>query len=145
MQESFNRGFFYVWADKVGTQRDEHGDQCVAGNYEPVWESTVDCHYDVKSRWAESLWKGRKLSTDTYDDYLFKTRDNVLAKKRNLDACRERELVEAEAVEMAAVVKRIRTNATLYRPFPQNPQAMRWLECFAEDRLRYPFLASGSR
>ena len=54
LQESFNRGFFYVWADKVGTQRDEHGDQCVAGNYEPVWESTVDCHYDMKSRWAES-------------------------------------------------------------------------------------------
>ena len=101
--------------------------------------------YIVECRWAEDLWKAKKLSHGAWEKYLFLRRDGVLAKKRNLDACRERELVEAEAVEMAAVVKRIRTNATLYRPFPQNPQAMRWLECFAEDRLRYPFLASGSR
>ena len=26
-QESLNRGFFYVWADKIGTQRDEAGDE----------------------------------------------------------------------------------------------------------------------
>ena len=35
VQESLDRGFFYVWADKVGTCRDENGAVCVAGNYAP--------------------------------------------------------------------------------------------------------------
>ena len=37
MQESINRGFFYVWADKIGTERDPDGQPCVDGNYMPVW------------------------------------------------------------------------------------------------------------
>ena len=35
MQESVNRGMFYVFADKVGTQRGGDGRECVAGNYGP--------------------------------------------------------------------------------------------------------------
>ena len=34
-QQTLDRGFFYVWADKTGTQRDEHGRECTTGNYEP--------------------------------------------------------------------------------------------------------------
>ena len=140
VQESYNRGFFYVWADKIGTQRDEQGNECVAGNYEPVWAATAEFHYKVKSKWAESLWQDRKLTHDTYEDYVFESRDNVLSKKRNLDACREREVAVAESKEMRAVVKRIREDPTLLRPFPTVPAAEIWLTCFVEDRVRYPIL-----
>ena len=140
VQKSYNRGFFYVWADKIGTQRDGQGKPCVAGNYEPCWEDTADFHYSVKSKWVENLWQERKLTTDMWDDYLFKTRDSVLGKKRNLDACREREEGAAERAEMETVIKRIRSNASLFRPFPSVPQAVEWLARFSEDRLRYPLL-----
>jgi hypothetical protein len=33
VQLSLDRGFFYVWADKLGTRRDEANQPCVAGNY----------------------------------------------------------------------------------------------------------------
>ena len=36
-QKSVDRGMFYVWADKVGTVRDEKGDLCVGGNYFPCF------------------------------------------------------------------------------------------------------------
>ena len=35
MQESLDRGMFYCWADKIGTERDETGAQCTTGNYFP--------------------------------------------------------------------------------------------------------------
>ena len=137
--------FFYCWADKIGTQRDEQGRPCVAGNYEPVWETAAKFHYTVKGKWPENLWKDRKLSNATYDDYLFKSRDGVLSRKRNLDACRERELKDEERTEMEAVVKRIRTNTTLCPPFPRVPQAEAWLRCFhtngiTKDEVRYPLM-----
>ena len=36
-QQSVNRGFFYVWANKEGTQKTASGELCVAGDYEPCW------------------------------------------------------------------------------------------------------------
>ena len=36
VQDSYDRGFFYCWADKLGTVRDEANKLCVAGNYQPV-------------------------------------------------------------------------------------------------------------
>ena len=94
----------------------------------------------------ESLWKERKLTHEKYDEYLFKTRDGVLSRKRNLEACRDREVRDEERAEMEAVVKRIRANATLCPPFPRVPQAEEWLLCFAtangvtKDEVRYPLL-----
>ena len=32
LQQSIDRGFFYVWADKIGTVRDGNMQPCVAGN-----------------------------------------------------------------------------------------------------------------
>ena len=37
MQVSMDRGFYYVWADKEGTVRNDAGKPCVEGNYGPVW------------------------------------------------------------------------------------------------------------
>ena len=140
VQDSYDRGFFYCWADKLGTLRDESDKPCVAGNYEPVWESAAKCRYKVRGKWAESLWQARKLSHETYEEYLFKTRDGVLARKRTLDACRDREELDGERCEMEAVVKRIKSNTSLYRPFPVVAEAGQWLEHFKHDALRYPLL-----
>ena len=70
VQESYARGFFYCWADKLGTVRDDSNKPCVAGNYESVWESTGARHYKVKAKWAESLWQARKLTHETYESAL---------------------------------------------------------------------------
>ena len=43
LQQSVDRGFFYVYADKDGTQRDSRGEVCVAGNHFPCWEKIYFC------------------------------------------------------------------------------------------------------
>ena len=139
MQESINRGMFYCWADKIGTQFDESGKPCTDGNYQPCW-TRARTTYPVKGRWPESLWKARKLTHEKYEQYLFATRDGVLPRKRNLDACREKEEMDVQQAEIQARVKRIRGNPMLFRPFPKVPQADAWLQLFARDRLRYPIL-----
>ena len=37
LQESMDRGFFYVCADKIGSMRDMSDQPCVVGNYMPCW------------------------------------------------------------------------------------------------------------
>ena len=37
LQPSIDRGFFYVWADTEGAQRDGDGKVCVDGNHVPSW------------------------------------------------------------------------------------------------------------
>ena len=141
LQGSIDRGFFYYYADKIGTQRDEAGSICFAGNYAPVWDSSSPFHYCVRARWAQSLWKARKLMHAVYEDYLYKTGDDgIIGKKRTLDVCVQREEQETEAKEMAAVVSRVRSNKELFRPFPNVPQAQTWLECFRKDALRHPIM-----
>ena len=99
LQIGIDRGFFYVWANKVGTARDAEGNLCVAGNYAPVW--TDECfRYQVLGAWPEKLWKQRKLATDTYKEYLFLTRDGVVSRKRNLDAVEQAE----ERLELAEII-----------------------------------------
>ena len=68
LQESLDRGFFYVWADKVGTCRDESGAVCVAGNYAPSW-TKERYTYPVKGRWLDNLRKAHKLTHDAYERY----------------------------------------------------------------------------
>ena len=137
MQQSINRAMFYCFADKEGTQRDTEGQPCVAGNYWPAWVNNVASTFPVPGRWPENLWKARKLSHTTYDNYLFACRDGVLTRKRNLEAVREREEEKAEDEEMQAVVKRVRSS------FPRGvvvPEAVAWLQAFQTERDRYPFL-----
>ena len=139
VQESINRGFFYVWADKIGTQRDETGAVCVAGNYQPVW-TDARSKYQVMGRWPETLWKQRKLSHEMYERYLYLSRDGVLSRKRNLDECRADDEAKVNAAEIAENTKRIRGNAHLYQAFPLVPAAQAWLALFQQDALRYPLL-----
>ena len=136
---SINRSMFYVWADKIGTQTDEKGAACVYGNYAPCWVPG-GFKYQVVGRWPENLWKQRKLTHKTYDDYLFLCRDNVLGRKRNLEAVREREQEEAQNTEIQANTKRLRDNPALYQEWPQVPAAQAWLALFGKDAFRYPLL-----
>ncbi|CAE7507963.1 unnamed protein product, partial [Symbiodinium natans] len=139
LQQSINRGMFYVWADKVGTLRLPSGETCVAANYEPCWTEARRT-YQVLGKWPEALWKQRKLTSAKYEQYLFLTRDGVLARKRNLDAVREHEAALADAALIEATTKRLRANPEVYRAFPAVPAAEAWLATFREDRLRYPLL-----
>ena len=140
LQASIDRAMFYCWADKIGTQRDESGEQCTAANYKPCWTDAENT-YVVNGRWPETLWKARKLTTETYEEeYLFQCRDGVLHRKRNLDACKAREEDVSHMKEIEARIKRIRNNRSVYKPFPAVPEADRWLHIFKSDRLRYPLL-----
>ena len=139
LQVSMDRGFFYVWADKIGTVRDSAGHLCVAGNYAPVW--TDECYrYQVLGAWPEKLWKQRKLTTEMYKQYLFLARDGVVARKRNLDAV-ESEENRLELTQLIADnTKRIRSNPALYQTFPELPEVTAWKALFKQDALRYPVL-----
>ena len=139
LQQSLDRGFFYVWADKEGTARSETGDPCVAANYWPAW-TKERCTYAVQGRWVDSLLRAYKLSMDTYEEYIFLARDGVIYRKRNLDACRERALEKEMAKEVEERTKRIRSNPALYQPFREVPEALEWLQLFRYDALRYPVL-----
>ena len=138
-QQSVDRGFFYVWADKLGTVFDRQGQVCTDGNYCPCWTESV-MSYTVLGKWPETLWKQRKLGDKVYEQLLFLSRDGVLGRKRNLDSCREH--VERTAAQSAleARVKRIRGNPSLYKPFPTIPAAVAWLKLFLLDAMRYPVL-----
>ena len=136
LQQSMDRAFFYVWADKEGTQRDATGKPCVEGSYEPAWTSARN-RYQVLGKWPENLWKQYKLSNECYETYLFACRDGCVARKRNLDAAKEEQAARAEREEMDAVVKRVRRN---FQPFAQVPVAQEWLEGFRVERDRYAFL-----
>ena len=78
MQESVDRGFFYVFANKLGTMLDDMGAPCVAGNYMPCWTS-VSLAYPVLGKWSERLWKCSKLSHDQYEVRLPEPRRGLCA------------------------------------------------------------------
>ena len=138
-QQSINRGFFYCWADKIGTARDANGALCVAGNYAPCW-TTESFTYEVKGAWPETLWKQRKLSTEAYKEYLYLTRDGVLARKRNLEEVTRHEEAAALQAEVDATVKRVRGNPALHAKFPVFPEVDAWKQLFQADAKRYPLL-----
>jgi len=134
-----DRGFFYVWANKVGTGRDHAGELCVAGNYQPAWTGGKHT-YPVSGRWLDSLFKAYKLSEDVYDDYIHLARDGTCYRKRNLEACRERAREVKSAKEVEERIKRIRSNPDVYQPFQTVPEALAWLKLFEKEALRYPLL-----
>ena len=135
-QQSVDRSFFYVWADKEGTETNESGQPCVAGNYQPVW-TTARSRYAVLAKWCDSLWRQRKLSRARYEAYLFLCREGVAPRKRNLDAVREQENAVAEAEERASVCQRVKGLFDVFEPVPE---AQQWLDLFKTERDRYPFL-----
>jgi hypothetical protein len=139
-QQAVNRGFFYVFADKVGTQREADGTPCFEGNHVPVWVKAKkrQSRYPVLGKWCENLWKARKLCHDTYADYLYLTRDGVLSRKRNLEEVRGWEERREEKEEREAATKRVRK--ALFKPFEKVPAAEAWLSLFSKELDRYPFL-----
>lgn len=140
-QQSIDRGFFYVFADKRGTVHDATFGECVTGNYMPAWISEKGVfRYRVLGKWPETLWKNYKLDDQTYEKYIYLTRDGVQPRKRNLEACKAWKEAAEEEAEMQAVVKRIRSNGAIYQSFPEVPAVTEWLACFAADMLRYPLL-----
>ena len=128
-----------MWADKIGTCRDETGKPCVEGNYSPCW-TDARFTYQVEGKWPEKLWKQRKLSNETYRSYLFLCRDGVPARKRNLEEVEADESRLELEREVASNTQRIRSNPQLYRPFPEVPAATAWKQLFLSDALRYPIL-----
>ena len=139
-QKSIDRGMFYVWADKIGTCRDEQGKVCVDGNYFPAWVEEAEYTYQVFVDWPKTLWRQYKLAHNTYDSYLPKCRDNYCSNKRNLDAIVQREEEDADREAIGVTTKRVRSNPEVYRPFPEVPAATQWLQRFGKDELRYPVL-----
>ena len=139
LQSSIDRGFFYVWADKEGTQRDPQGHLCVDGNHVPCWVKLPHAsRYQVLGKWPQTLWQQHKLSHVTYEQYLFLYRGAVVSRKRNLDAVRQRmEEIEEEA-QRSVTVKRIRGQT--YDAFPDVGEVNRWKELFVREVDRYPFL-----
>lgn len=139
-QLSLDRGFFYVWAAKEGTVRDEAGNLCVAANYEPPWTSAKFKYNEVKKKWLDSLLKAHKLSLDRYEEYLFLCRDGVVAGKRNLDAVRAKEDEWERKKEIQERAKRLRSNLAVFQPFKHVPEAQAWLGLFLVEAMRYPML-----
>ena len=139
-QRSVDRGMFYCYANKKGTVQDSSGRPVWAGNYAPAWEEESQGTYAVDKEWAETLWKQYKLDYGPYEEYLYKSRGNIYAQKRTLDDFRAWETGRQEEAEIKEVVKRIKENHVLYRPFVTVPAATDWLQRFQEDKLRYPIL-----
>ena len=75
-QQSLDRGFFYVFANKIGTCTDEVGSLCVHGNYAPNW-TDMAYRYEVLGDWPEKLWRRRQLTHDQYGRYVILCRDRV--------------------------------------------------------------------
>ena len=138
-QQSLDRGFFYVWAEKEGTVRDAAGELCVAGNYQPAW-TAAEFKYAVQGRWIDALLRAHKLSFDVCESLIYLARDGVVQRKRNLDALRERAEEDETKVEVEARVCRIQSNRRIYESFKPVPEALAWLSLFEEDALRYPLL-----
>jgi len=139
LQASLDRGFFYTWAAKEGTARDEQGNLCVAGNYEPAW-TTAKCKYTVSGKWLDSLFRAYKLSPDTYEEYLYLCRDNVVSRKRNLDALRAQTAAVERKREIEERAKSLRSDPAVFQPFKPVAEARAWLEVFERKAMRYPLL-----
>ena len=139
LQESIDRAMFYVWADKIGTARTASGEPCVAGNYAPAWTGASP-GYVVKGAWLDKLFRAYKLTPAVYEDYVFLSRDGVVQRKRNLDACQARAEEAAQRKDIEERTKRIQSNPALYKPFGLVPEAEAWLARFQVDALRYPLL-----
>lgn len=139
-QLSVDRGFFYVFVDKVGTQREADARPCFEGNHVPVWVKAQKgvSRYAVQGKWCENLWKERKLEHGAYEKYLYLTRDGVLSRKRNLEEVKRWEEAREEALLREAAAKRVK--AKLFKPFEEVPAAKAWLALFSKELDRYPVL-----
>ena len=138
-QQGLNRGFFYVFANKIGTCQDVDGSLCVAGNCGPYW-TDYPFLYEVLGDWPEKLWKRYQLTHKQYKEYLTLCRDRVPARMRNLEEVIKGEEALLDEEEIKENMERIRSNPDLYKPFKQFPVAQEWLRSFLRDALRYAIM-----
>ena len=99
-QRSLDRGFFYVFANKIGTCIDSGGHLCVRGNYGPAWGDWPYL-YEASGEWAETLWRRYQLAHAHARAYIIKCRGRAPARLRNVEVGMqgEEELMDAEAEE----------------------------------------------
>ena len=128
-QESADRAFFYVWANKLGTVVDQNGGLCVEGNREPAWTGAANT-YAVKGAWLDKLLRAYKLSLSVYEDYLYCCRDGVATRKRNLDLLKAKHEEQTLKREVENRTKLLRADTSLYQPFKEVPEAAAWLATF---------------
>ena len=138
-QESVDRAFFYVWANKVGTAVDESNSLCVEGNRQPAW-TNAQSTYRVKGNWLDKLLQAYKLTLSVYEEYLYKCRDGLALRKRNLDLLKAKEEEQTLKRDVEERTKALRSDPSLYQPFKEVPEAVAWLTSFQTPRLRYPVL-----
>lgn len=138
-QESVDRAFFYVWANKVGTASNTAGALCVEGNREPAWTEAVH-RYAVKGAWLDKLLKAYKLTLDVYESYVYLARDGVCFRLRSVAALKAKDEEVRLRQELEERTKRLRSNPEVYQTFKVVPEAVTWLSTFRSERLRYPVL-----
>ncbi len=129
-----DRGHFYVWANKVGTEK-----VATSG-----WEPWLD--YRVRGVWLDDLWAHHKITHDVYEDYACKARVGFCGRQRQVETIREREKKADMEKKQAEVAKKL---APLQKPFKPEVLALLepWQSQYKQDLPRYKFLVlfGGSR
>ena len=75
MRAAVDRAFF-AWANKVGAIVDESNALCVAGNRQPAW-TKAQSTYRVKGNWLDKPRQAYRLTSNVYEEYLYKCRDGL--------------------------------------------------------------------
>lgn len=138
-QRSLDRGFFYVYANKIGTCTDAGGALCVHGNYGPCWEAWR-FHYEASGDWPETLWRRYQLTHAQARAYIIQCRDRVPSRLRNVDEVMKGEEELLDARELAENRERIHGNPDLHKQFKLFPVAQQWLKTFMHDQHRYALM-----
>jgi hypothetical protein len=144
VQKCLDRGFFYVFANKIGTCTDASGTLCVHGNYGPCWTDNK-YRYEASGDWVETLWRRYQLVYNQAREYVVRCRDNVPARLRNLDEAFQREEELLDTAELQENRERIHSNPELYKPFKTFAVAQAWLRSLQIDSLRYAILLIGGQ
>jgi len=120
-----NRGHFYCWAPKIGTER-------VGSNWRPFE------HYRVLGAWIDDLWSEGKLAHKEYGDLSLRIRKGYASRKRDLEAvvADEREAcVDRTIVEVNASLGKMKA------PFRSFPEVTAWEDTFLYMAFRWKILA----
>ena len=94
-------------------------------------------HLPCQGNWLDKLLQACKLTLSAYEEYLYKCRDGLAHRKRNLDllkASEEKHTLEREVEERT---KALRSDPSLYQPFKEVPEAVARLASSQPPRLRY--------
>jgi hypothetical protein len=144
----YDRGHFYVWADKIGTLRNADGSPRVFSNIAAAWcrnpksrehATFKGAHhfYRVEPRWIDDLWSEDKLDDAVCKYYRMRAKKGLAAFSRNFELQQEMEQQEFEAAYMKGPTERVHKRR---RKFLKIPPVEQWLRFFDEEEDRYPML-----